>query len=492
MLLTPPPSAARTIASSKTRLAPMAGLNLSSPITAMKDGTALVLDDWVCREEGVVTRGGFETVTEDHGAVKALFSYPGQIISSSATKLFAGQSQMVTGLTNGDWVGEVVTNSGGRHLVLVNGADYARRYDGMTFSISAITGVDSRKLSTLALHNRRLFAGDKDSLNLWYLATDAIEGEARLLPLAPLCTLGGTIQSVASFQTSGGKSAADQLMIATTKGELIIFAGTDPDAAETWKHVGTWTIPRPVGKRCFLRVGATAAVLTVKGLLSIPKLLTLPDDQTVAASISGKVDPLLQAMLKSAQTDVCLIESSAHDLTMINLNGHQLVKSDTGAWSRFTGLPASCWLEHEGELFFGTSGGEVRKYGSDTDGGAPIRSFLVDAYSRFGSQNFKYMRRVRPMYKAAHPYVPRIEMLTDFKDPPADFAAANIDDRYWYWSDITWPRQPMPWLREVSSRLGLWRGLTGRGTAAALQMSIQTKTPITFTAYDLAWENGQQ
>lgn len=489
MLRLPTRADARRPPEQKNRPFPIKGLDTSSPITMVKDGYALVLDDFVCRSSGVETRSGYTVITSDHGPITALLGYPGSIISATATKVFVGQSEVLSGMTSGDWQSAPVTNDGGRHLVMANGHDSVHRYDGLTFHVADITGINTQKLGCVALHQRRVFFGSTESLDVYYLETDAVEGPVKRLPLEALCTNPGYVQAIASLSPTGGKGADSQLVIITSAGEMIIYTGTDPDSAEAWKLGGVWTMPLALGKNCFSKFGSRLMLLTTKGVLPVPDALATPDSEKDNKAATAIVHPTFDAMHQD-QSVYQILDSESAELSLIALGAKQLVMSNSGGWSRFTGLPATCWLEHEKNLYFGTADGKVCKYGGDTDDGAPIRSFLVDSFSRYKSATRKHLKRIRPLYRAAHPYAPRIEVLVDYCDPPEDFDAANKDSVYWQWSDITWPKQPMPWKREISHRQGPWRGLGGAGHALAIQFSVQTETKITLAEYELIYEQG--
>ena len=416
----------------------------------------------------------------------SLLGYQDRVFAATADTIFDGASEAVTGLLGGSWSSGMISNPGGRWLVAVNGVDEARKYGGFTWSISEITGVNSRDLFALTVHQRRIFAAEKESLRVWYLGLDCIEGEASPIPLHAQCRLGGSVVALATLQPQGGISTGDELVIATSEGEIVVYTGTNPDKAGEWSLRGVWRIPKPVGANCFARMGGILTILTEKGVMPIPAVLSRPDSAKPVTSLSQSIDVITGA--------VSIIDSAAASFTLVDAGTVQYVRSDTGAWSRFTGFStATCWMDSANALWFGRSDGKVCRYGGETDDGSPIRSFAVDSFSKFGVSNRKSFKRARPTYTLAHPYVPRIEMLTDYREPPSSFDAANLDARYWEWNEITWPSTPLPWYAgEVSSRLQPWRSIGGHGVAGALMMSIQTMTPVIWTGYDVGFEIGGQ
>ena len=67
MLRKPIQSAAQSKVSSKTRPAPVMGLNSADPLTSMKDGYAIRAQNWVARTDGLHVRPGY-VVLEDTGS----------------------------------------------------------------------------------------------------------------------------------------------------------------------------------------------------------------------------------------------------------------------------------------------------------------------------------------------------------------------------------------------------------------------------------------
>jgi hypothetical protein len=100
-------------------------------------------------------------------------------------------------------------------------------------------------------------------------------------------------------------------------------------------------------------------------------------------------------------------------------------------------------------------------------------------------------RRVRPIWRRAAPYRPRIEVLTDYRDPPTSWLAASIDSANWYWPDISWPMTPEQWTRAETHVIGPWRGISGRGFSAALCMAGQfVSVDATYTGAQIAFQQG--
>jgi hypothetical protein len=467
-IVRPPAHAAKSAVRDRERSAPIKGLNSADLITDIGDGYAQVADNWICRADGLHVRKGY-TVAQTLGSpITSLNWYPGSVVAR----------------TDGDWMGDVVANAGGRFLVIGRNGAAPLKYDGSSFTTAVITGVDSTKLSMFRWHVRRLWAIEHGTLNLWYLDADAIGGPARLLPLQALARRGGELVSIASMKMDGGDGPEDRLAIITSEGELIIFSGSNPNDSATWSLVGVYTVPPPVGKRCFAPYGTGVTLLTVKGLLSVPQVLSSAASGKPLIALSRNITPTLEPLSPSA-----VIDSEHAEVTIVHAGSVQYVRdAETKGWTRWTGLNASHWLDTPEGLFF-VSGNQVRQYDGGIDGEQAVKTVVIDGADRFGVSGKKTFRRIKPIYKIAQPYRARIEFLPDYRDVPASWEAASINSKYWFWEDITWPSQPMQWERPVSARLGQWRGAAGRGDVAAMMMGAQfSEVEGVFMGYIAAFE----
>jgi hypothetical protein len=149
----------------------------------------------------------------------------------------------------------MTATSGGNFLFAVNGVDSAKTFDGATWAVPAITVATSANWNYIALHKRRIWAVEKNTMNLWYLAVDSIAGAATQFPVGALFKKGGHVVAIGSWTIDNGSGVDDLLAIATSAGEIAIYQGTDPASVATWDLVGVYTVGRPVGDKPFLDYG---------------------------------------------------------------------------------------------------------------------------------------------------------------------------------------------------------------------------------------------
>jgi hypothetical protein len=509
-------SAGRSAASSIVRPPPIGGWNARDPVSAIKDSDALWLENLIPRSDGLHLRLPRELWRSLAGTIQSLMVWAGP----AGPKLFAATpstitdvtaqggatSPSVTGLTNGYWSSALLTNPGGAWLMACNGADGVRVFDGTTWVTAAIiksdmskyATLDATKFASIAIHMRRPFLVEKNSLRLWYLDSDAYQGTATLLDLAPFCRKGGSLVAVASLTTDGGRNANDRLVAVTSEGELIAYQGVDPRKADSWGLVGVFDVPKPLGRRCFLKLGGDLALLTRGGLLPVSAVLPSPRAKEELVGITDKIRTAFWASAAAVgENDAWgLVASSNHNLTVINVPGPtvsvQLVQAaDVDGWCLFSGFDALAWAEMGDDLFYGDRSGSIYRYGAAYSAGTPISAVMISGYSKLGTSARKSFKRARPIFQGLPAAKPVFAMLTDYLKPPISYASGIA------WtgsaallSTIAWPADPAAWDGFDATVASQWRGIAGRGSAGALVMALKAAGPVIYEGAEIAFETG--
>lgn len=450
MLMRPVPQAMRSSVRMQERPAPLAGLSLDVPVSQAKPGTALRLDNWICRANGLTLRPGCSVAATESGPILSILSY--------GTTVF--------GRTDDVWTGALLPNAGGAHLIATGASGVAPiRYDGAAWHTVGTEGcIASTALRGALTHVRRVWFFAAGSLDIYYLGLDAIGGPLSVLPTAGLFGKGGVVAGIGVVSADGG----DMLAIVTTKGQLALYSGTNPDNAATWSLRGVYDTPVPVGVP-FVPHATGSGLLTVDGLLRIPDILATGASGVSARALTASTGDLYAPVAGSIG-----IDSGSQRVLMVHQGATQLVRdAETGGWSRLVGLDATCWHEADGGLYFGRSDGAVCKVGGTSDDGSPITGHMVDAYSTLRSASHKVFRRVRLRTRGELGYRARVETLTDYMDIPASFVPTNTAGA-----------------GTASHRMPLWRSIAGRGVAEAVNLSVSATSQFVLSGYDIAWEEG--
>ena len=124
---------------------PTKGWNERDDLSAMDKDEAIVLDNLVPSDTGIFLRPGYSSWVTGLGSdVRSLMEYSGasssKLFAATATAIYdvtstgAVGAAVVSSLTSGHWQHVMFTTAGGSFLVLANGADSVRNYDGTTWT----------------------------------------------------------------------------------------------------------------------------------------------------------------------------------------------------------------------------------------------------------------------------------------------------------------------------------------------------------------------
>jgi len=419
--------------------APYGGWNARGNIAAMPSTDALQMDNVVPGIVDVQLRKGSVAWSTGFAAnIRSFLPYnspsTGKLFASTAAGIYdvtAGGAigAAVASCTNGAWHTTNFTNSGGSYMVAVNGVDNLKLYDGATWvtvtgvSAPAITGLATTSLSTVQMHKFRLWFIEKNSMNLWYLATNAVSGALTQFPVGPLFKMGGSLVALGTWTFDSGTGPDDYLVMVTSEGELAAYRGTDPSSSTTWALVGVFDIGPPLGTKPFCNFGGDLLYLNTRGLFPLSRFLqSTAIDRTEA--ISYKIDGAFQdaAVDYGANFGWQVLHFKAADLLVANIP----VSSDTisyqyvmnvanKSWCRFLSWDAACWTVFNDELYY-AGGTTLRKAWQGTsDADVAITGTVAQAYHNMGMNAQKEVMLVRPNVSIANSATVTLRLDADFK-----------------------------------------------------------------------------
>lgn len=412
------------ISSIQSRQSPVKGWNARDPIAAMKPGDAIILDDMFPTPADVMLRKGIASHVTGVGAqVESLMPYnkpsgtqtlfcaaDGSIYD--ATSAGAVGAAVQSGLTNSRWQHINYTNSSGdSYLCCFNGADSPRYWNGTAWititgaSTPAITGLTTSDIIGAAVHMRRMWLVQKNTLKAWYLPVDAVGGAATALDLSGIAKRGGYLMAIESWTIDAGAGMDDHWVAITSEGEVIVYAGTDPSSANTWAIKGVWYIGAPIGRRCMMKFAGDLLLILKNGVLPLSKaLLSASVDRSIA--LTNKIEQAMNdaAISYSGYFGWQLTNYPAANMLLLNVpvsegsGQHQYVMNTiTGAWCRFTGFEANCFEVFNNELYCGGDGVVSKAWSTFADNGVNITGIAETAFDYFDKQTKKSFKMVRPI-----------------------------------------------------------------------------------------------
>lgn len=489
--------------------APVGGWNARDPIQSLPETDAVVLDNFIPGTGGLSLRTGYTShITGGAASVDTLLEYA----SSSGSNVLFGAigaaiynmttagaigAAVVTGLNSARFQKTMFETSGGLFLVICNGSDAVRNYNGSAWSTPTINNVTSANLIHACAHVKRLWFVEKNSLNMWYLAASSISGDATKFPLGAVAKKGGAILAMASWTRDGGAGPDDNAVFITTKGEAIVYAGTDPASTDTWSLVGVFNIPEPIGRRCWIKLGADVGVITSQGVIPLSSILAVDMSGQAERAVTDKIKNAFNVAYRgfSGLFGWQIIEYPKRELLIVNVpqsggtTSHQYVMNrQTGKWCRFTGLNAMCLELLGDELYFGTAAGTVYRFHSDyNDNGAPITGIVLPAFSEFGTPAEKHFKMARPNFTAVAGTEPPVEIRTDYDTSPATVFSSTVPNAGSPWDTSDWDTSS--WGPTTQS-LADWQGLQGIGRVGSAMIAVSSLNELKLHQTDIIYEVG--
>lgn len=492
-------------ASVVTMPAPLGGWNARDALPNMAATDAIILDNWLPTTTGLVLRPGYATHVTGLGAsVETLMTHSAPngtntMFGAAGTSIFdvttagAVGAAVVTSTVNARWIHTMFATSGGNFLVCANGGTGVRNYNGTSWSTPSITNVTSANLSFVTAHASRLFFIEKSTLKAWYLPVSSISGAAAALDFGPYCKLGGSLAAIASWTRDGGSGPDDIAVFITSRGEALLYSGTDPSDANYWSLIGVFRIPEPIGSRCVIKIGADLAILTSAGAVPLSAILSLTATGAGQAAATDKIRGAFRASYISSGTTFGwqAIEYPKLGLLLVNVPDGTLYRQyvmniQTGAWARLKNIEAICWGMKGDLIYFGDAAGKVRKWDVDNnDDGAPIIATAMPAFQNLGVPNRKQITMSRPLYTAVIGTNIPVQIKVDYDTSEASFAYTTISSLGSPWGSA-WGS---PWGASTGPVVD-WHSTPGFGQVVSPVISVSSMSPVTLNHTDVMFRVG--
>lgn len=484
------------ISQGKSLPPPVEGWDAISPIAAMPPKRAVTLDNWFPQPEWVEVRRGHSRYAflEISNPVETLACYQG----ASSTKLFAAADGSIFDVTSG---GNVVTadvtglanarfqfinfsTTGGHFLQLVNGVDAPQYYDGSAWHVATITGSAGAAIGINA-HKNRIWYIPQNSTKPEYLPVDSFQGAVTGFELGGLMTLGGYVMAMGTWSIDAGDGPDDYAVFVTSRGQVIIYSGTNPASANTWTLVGVFNMGAPIGRRCLTRVGADVAIICIDGVVPLSKAMIFERAAVVKVTLTHNIQRVMNQSARSYGDNFGwqLISYPRGTRAILNVpiteNEEQqqyVMNTLTGAWCRFTGDNANCWELMNDRLFFGGNDGRV--YEGDTSGtitGGTLECNMLTAFNYYGTSGLnKRWTMCQPLITTDRAVTPSIAFNVDFRTNATLTTQSAVASVGALWDVAEWDVDV--WGGEIVTQTD-WISVSGVGKSASIRMAVDIVGP---------------
>lgn len=452
------------VTSTRSYVAPVGGWNARDALASMKPEDAVALDNFFPRPSYVEFRGGYSShATGMTGSGKTLATYNAL---TGTNKLFCYTASGIYDVSSAGAVGaSKLSRTNGKHqwtmfgdgtsnwLIACNGVDKPAYFDGTTWTAvdgattPALTGVTTTDIISAHVFKGRLIFLFKESLKFGYLTAGLAGGAVSTFDLSGEASKGGYLISFATWTRDGGSGVDDFAVFFTSEGEAIVYQGTNPNSATTWAKVGSYSIGRPLGRRCTAQYGADCVVITENGVFPLSALLQSGDAERSKFALSFKIQNAFTEAARLYDTNFGwkVQVYPAQDALLVNVpiteggeHEQYVMNTITKAWCRFKEWDAEDFGILNGELYM-TSGTAVYKaWTGNADNGSNIVFYGKQAFQDFGDPNPKQCKMFMPLLSVNGSLSYGADVDVDFDDDDITGTVSYTVANAAIWDTSTW------------------------------------------------------
>lgn len=276
-------------------IAPLMGLDLKSPLSAVKPGYCLVANNLICGSQKIHNRKGYE-IYADMGIpdpIRTIIAAPewnqklycggGQIFNQSAEAVLSGSQS------------DYYVHAYFSHLLfLCNGLDDIRQFDGSEIKATGFTNSESenQNYAWCGVLNNEFVCGFDNSIDFYAPGVGKVAGALNPFYLSQYAKMGGKIMAAASWGRDAADGFHDYSAFITDQGEIIVYEGAGfGDSGGSVKYVGTYITARPIGRKCWLRWEGDIIWITENGFIPMSQIAA--NGELAKSKFSDLIDELI-------------------------------------------------------------------------------------------------------------------------------------------------------------------------------------------------------
>ena len=427
-----------------TLTAPIGGLNVRDSLDKMDEADAVIMDNYYPAETKVCLRGGYRTYAlnnkKDEENKKIKIETLIEFHHTDGDKLFACGNGTIWDISSSADVKVVGSDylyndwqyvQFKERVIACNGYDkpisYQQDEEGnwawqeATFTAE---GLNVEKLINVCVSKQRLFFVEYNSLKCWYSENAGeVQGNLVEFDISTLVSRGGHLQAIASWTQDGGQGIDDLTLFITSEGEVLVYAGSDPNNAQDWSLKGKYYVSRPIGNRCVIQYQGDVVMISEDGYIPLSKVMPLAQSGTSNLAYSDKIRGLVLERIRDNKNlfgwQAIIYPRGGYALFNVPIREQfeqHVINLSSGAWCRFTNIRSFCWGLLNGRLYFGSDTGVYLFDEGYSDNGVHILGNIHKAFYSFGSVNLKKIQMINPRTKSSTRFALNIYINSDFDD----------------------------------------------------------------------------
>lgn len=285
--------------------APVDGLNLRDSPYTIKPTEATQLDNYLVFDWGIRECGALQTVTNPVGSNPLYQMVYFKTTAQSGKHLVFGNNKVYLASELGfpsatDKTGALTITTNvwrpvffNKKIFFFNGTNAGLIYDiaADTLAAHSLTGPANPEYLTCGWnYKQRLYAIEKDTTKVWYAGLSAISGAMTSFDVGDYVRLFGTLSFGFTWSLNQGLSNEEVWGVCTTEGEILLYSGDYPGAAN-WSIITRVRIPPPLGNQSFIQLGQDVLIVTTRGVISLSGIISSRGMNESFYNVSLKLGP---------------------------------------------------------------------------------------------------------------------------------------------------------------------------------------------------------
>lgn len=477
---------------SYTLPAPTSGMNTRDDLASLPELECRSLCNLIPSNGVLKIRKGYRFHAGGMGAapIKTLAEYAGptgtrHLIACANGNIYnastynTNATSLASGFAVDNWQ---YTNFRG-NLILCNGTDQPKKWDGSSLTDATYTGVGltDNDLIDVTSYKTRLYFVKKNSTSFWYGGISSITGALTEVDVGDILKQGGYIQTIKTLSQDTGNGLEDLLVIISDTGEILTYSGLYPGDS-TWKLVGRYFIGPPIGRRCAENVATDLIIISLNGAISLSEVMRNARVEDPSHQITNKINKTFYDYQEDYGDNFGWqpFYYGKGNLFMINIplaqyaQSEQLVANlDNGAWSIFSGLNAVSWSCFKKKPYFGGADGNIYEwdFGYLDNSNADITIKLSTAFNYIGDkQHNKEYLMIRPLFFTDRPFLMSAYVATNFGGYGGQSVigapVSSLDGGEW--DNAEWNNSYWAGGQRMASE---WYSITGFGRSVSVQLA---------------------
>lgn len=486
----------RPVSYSDSLPAPTGGWNARDSLGAMAPLDAPILTNWFPGTTECILRSGYtKYATGFSGQVESVLDYAGgasnQLFGVCGGEIFditstgpIGAADL-SGLSNSRVEHINVATPGGNFLLGVNGANKMVYYDGTTWSQDGgtftVTGVNTAQCSQINLFKNRVWLVQQNTLKAWYLPTSTIAGAAAAFDLSGFATLGGHLIAMGTWTIDAGQGVDDYAVFITSRGQVLVYEGTDPASSTTWALKGIWNIGSPVGRRCFLKFAGDILLVCQDGVYPMSGALQSSRVNPKVA-LTDKIQYATSVAISSYGGNfgwqLCYFPRENQLWLNVPIQEGQnqqqyAMNTINKSWCNYVGWNANCWTLYQDDPYFGGDGYVGLAWTGLSDDDQNINADGLQAFNYFGRTGIlKRWTMAKPILRSNGSPSILVNLNIDFNTDDTTAPLSFTGTSYAVWDSALW--DSAIWGGDLSV-IAYWQGVNGVGECAGVRMKTSSQ-----------------